>query len=110
MQGSIKTSRAATTGKQANARGSASSKRNPLTFCHLHRRMDLERRLQDPNLSDQEREALKQELERKETDYARLQRHKMSVDDFELLSIIGRGAFGEVCRLPLCRLHSPVRA
>ncbi|XP_042478355.1 serine/threonine-protein kinase 38-like isoform X2 [Macadamia integrifolia] len=30
----------------------------------------------------------------------RLQRHKMGVDDFELLTIIGRGAFGEV---RLCR-------
>ena len=26
----------------------------------------------------------------------RLRRHKMGVDDFELLTIIGRGAFGEV--------------
>ena len=26
----------------------------------------------------------------------RIQRHKMGVDDFELLTIIGRGAFGEV--------------
>ncbi|AQK93841.1 Boron transporter 4 [Zea mays] len=28
----------------------------------------------------------------------RLQRHKMGVDDFELLTIIGRGAFGEVSK------------
>jgi len=27
----------------------------------------------------------------------RLKRHKICVDDFELLTIIGRGAFGEVC-------------
>ncbi|KAL8498065.1 hypothetical protein ACS0TY_021410 [Phlomoides rotata] len=40
------------------------------------------------------------ELERKETEYMRLKRHKISVDDFELLTIIGRGAFGEV---RLCR-------
>ena len=26
-----------------------------------------------------------------------LQRHKMGVDDFELLTMIGKGAFGEVC-------------
>lgn len=36
------------------------------------------------------------DLERKETEYMRLKRHKISVDDFELLTIIGRGAFGEV--------------
>jgi len=64
------------------------------------RRMDLEARLQDPSLTEQEREMLKRELERKESDYARLQRQKMSADDFEPLTIIGRGAFGEVriCR------------
>ncbi|XP_058197028.1 serine/threonine-protein kinase CBK1-like isoform X3 [Rhododendron vialii] len=33
----------------------------------------------------------------------RIRRHKMSVDDFELLTIIGRGAFGEV---RLCREKS----
>lgn len=35
-------------------------------------------------------------LEKKETEYMRIQRHKMGVDDFDLLTIIGRGAFGEV--------------
>ena len=36
------------------------------------------------------------DLERKETDYIRLKRHKICVSDFHLLDIIGRGAFGEV--------------
>lgn len=36
------------------------------------------------------------DLERKETEFMRLKRHKICVDDFELLTIIGRGAFGEV--------------
>lgn len=36
------------------------------------------------------------DLERKETEYMRLKRNKICVDDFELLTIIGRGAFGEV--------------
>jgi serine/threonine protein kinase len=40
------------------------------------------------------------DLERKETEFMRLKRNKISVDDFELLTIIGRGAFGEV---RLCR-------
>lgn len=31
-----------------------------------------------------------------ESDYTRLQRQRMSNDDFEPLTIIGRGAFGEV--------------
>jgi len=40
------------------------------------------------------------QFEKKETEYMRLQRHKMSVDDFDLLTMIGKGAFGEVrvCR------------
>ena len=33
---------------------------------------------------------------RKEKEFSRMQRHVMSVDDFELLTIVGRGAFGEV--------------
>jgi hypothetical protein len=44
----------------------------------------------------EERVNLIKDLERKETEYMRLKRHKICVDDFELLTIIGRGAFGEV--------------
>lgn len=36
-------------------------------------------------------------LEKSETEYMRLQRHKIGIDDFEQLTIIGKGAFGEVC-------------
>jgi len=36
------------------------------------------------------------DLESKETEFMRLKRHKICVDDFDLLTIIGRGAFGEV--------------
>jgi len=66
----------------------------------LERRQMLERQLQSDELSDHDREALKRELERKESDFARLQRQRMSADDFEPMTIIGRGAFGEVriCR------------
>lgn len=35
-------------------------------------------------------------LERKETEYMRLQRRKVGIDDFEQLAVIGKGAFGEV--------------
>jgi serine/threonine kinase 38 len=35
-------------------------------------------------------------LERRETEYMRLQRRKVGIDDFEQLAIIGKGAFGEV--------------
>lgn len=35
-------------------------------------------------------------LERKETEFMRLQRHKVGIDDFEQLTLIGKGAFAEV--------------
>ncbi|XP_024388859.1 uncharacterized protein [Physcomitrium patens] len=64
------------------------------------RRWTLERKLQDADVSPEDQHHLLKDLERKETEFMRLQRHKMGVEDFELLTIIGRGAFGEV---RLCR-------
>ncbi len=56
----------------------------------------MERKLADAEVTEEEQNDLLKDLERRETEYMRLQRHKMGVDDFELLTIIGRGAFGEV--------------
>uniref|UniRef100_A0A0E0A1H6 non-specific serine/threonine protein kinase n=1 Tax=Oryza glumipatula TaxID=40148 RepID=A0A0E0A1H6_9ORYZ len=64
------------------------------------RRWMLERKLQDAEVPVEEQNNILKHLEKKETEYMRLQRHKMGVEDFELLTIIGRGAFGEV---RLCR-------
>ncbi|KAF9609819.1 hypothetical protein IFM89_018673 [Coptis chinensis] len=54
----------------------------------------------DAEVSKEEQNNLLKYLEKKETEYMRLQRHKMGADDFELLTMIGKGAFGEVriCR------------
>ncbi|MBA0613066.1 hypothetical protein Godav_013576 [Gossypium davidsonii] len=60
------------------------------------RRWMLERKLADADVTADEQMNMLKFLEKKETEYMRLQRHKMGVDDFELLTIIGRGAFGEV--------------
>lgn len=56
--------------------------------------------MQDLNLSEQEKELIKQEILHKESENYRLMRTKMTVRDFIPLKIIGRGAFGEVrvCR------------
>ncbi|KAK9936998.1 hypothetical protein M0R45_013817 [Rubus argutus] len=64
------------------------------------RRWMLERRLADAEVSQEDQMNVLKYLEQKETEYMHLQRHKMGVDDFQLLTIIGRGAFGEVriCR------------
>ncbi|KAL8139041.1 hypothetical protein V2J09_005042 [Rumex salicifolius] len=64
------------------------------------RRSVLEKKLADADVSEEDQNNLLKFLEQKETEYMRLQRHKMGVDDFELLTMIGKGAFGEVrvCR------------
>ncbi|KAI4302588.1 hypothetical protein MLD38_038314 [Melastoma candidum] len=64
------------------------------------RRNILEKKLADADVSEEDQYNLLKYLEKKETEYMRLQRHKMGVDDFELLTMIGKGAFGEVrvCR------------
>ena len=65
-------------------------------FCFHCRRWVLERRLASSDVPKEEQINLIKDLERKETEFMRLKRHKTCVNDFELLTIIGRGAFGEV--------------
>lgn len=64
-----------------------------IAFC---RRNMLEKKLADAEVSEEEQNNLLKYLEKKETEYMRLQRHKMGADDFEPLTMIGKGAFGEV--------------
>lgn len=54
-------------------------------------------RAQEAQVSSEEEEKLMRNLEKRETEFMRLQRHKVGIDDFEQLTIIGKGAFGEVC-------------
>ncbi|CAG9466195.1 unnamed protein product [Pedinophyceae sp. YPF-701] len=60
------------------------------------RRGQLETELQVEGYSRTEIEEALQEHDRKESEFMRLQRVKLSNEDFEPLTIIGRGAFGEV--------------
>ena len=72
---------------------------NNLTYatCNfLNSRSVLERKLADADVSEEDQNNLLKFLEKKETEYMRLKRHKMGADDFELLTMIGKGAFGEV--------------
>ncbi|WCJ24058.1 Protein kinase family protein [Euphorbia peplus] len=64
------------------------------------RRNLLEKKLADAEVPEDEQSNLLKNLEKKETEYMRIQRHKMGADDFEPLTMIGKGAFGEVrvCR------------
>lgn len=59
----------------------------------------LEQKLADADVSEEDQNNLLKFLEKKETEYMRLQRHKLGVADFDLLTMIGKGAFGEVCFL-----------
>ncbi|KAG4210331.1 hypothetical protein ERO13_A02G039700v2 [Gossypium hirsutum] len=64
------------------------------------RRDILEKKLADAEVSEEEQNNLLKYFEKKEREYMRMQRHKMGADDFEPLTMIGKGAFGEVriCR------------
>lgn len=67
------------------------------------RRRALQRRAEEAQISDEEQKKMLRNLERKETEFMRLQRHKVGIDDFEQLTLIGKGAFAEV---RLCRAKS----
>ncbi|CAI0558291.1 unnamed protein product [Linum tenue] len=60
------------------------------------RRRTLQRRAQEAHVSSEEQEELMRSLERRETEFMRMQRRKVGIDDFEQLTVIGKGAFGEV--------------
>ena len=60
------------------------------------RRTALEEELAREGLTPEERQSILDEHAKRESDYTRLQRQRMSSADFENLTIIGRGAFGEV--------------
>lgn len=62
----------------------------------LCRRNMLEKKLADTEATPEEQTNIRKYLEKKETEYMRLQRHKMGAEDFEPLTMIGKGAFGEV--------------
>lgn len=56
----------------------------------------MQRRAQEAQVPSDEQEKMLRNLEKRETEYMRLQRHKVGIDDFEQLTVIGKGAFGEV--------------
>ncbi|KAK6130028.1 hypothetical protein DH2020_036250 [Rehmannia glutinosa] len=69
------------------------------------RRNMLEKKLADAEVSQEEQSNILKYLEKKETEYMRRQRHKMGADDFEPLTMIGKGAFGEVLSLSLSHME-----
>jgi serine/threonine protein kinase len=66
------------------------------------RRQLLEERLERLRLSDADKQMLRREHFRREKEFAREMRSRITLDDFEHIAIIGRGAFGEVSLVRSC--------
>eukprot|EP00955_Chlamydomonas_euryale_P052801 355280-Chlamydomonas_euryale.AAC.3 len=62
----------------------------------LNRRSKLQKELDKEGVSAEEKQRMLEEHAKMESDFTRLQRQRLMQDDFDLLTIIGRGAFGEV--------------
>ena len=60
------------------------------------RHSKLEENLRIENMSDLAKIERRRQHAQKETEYLRMKRAKLGVDDFEPLKVIGKGAFGEV--------------
>jgi serine/threonine kinase 38 len=66
------------------------------------RRDTFEAQINQLSLADDEKSVLLEKQAQAETEFMRMQRQRLRPEDFEQLTIIGRGAFGEV---RLCRKH-----
>ena len=66
-----------------------------------HRRRKTEQELEQAALSEEQRRERLRQQAAEETNYTRLQRQRLCAEDFEALTIIGRGAFGEVRNVKL---------
>ena len=60
------------------------------------RRMELNRKLADPSLTEDEKREIQVAFDAHERDLLRESRKRVSTADFERLVVIGRGGFGEV--------------
>ncbi|EGF83613.1 hypothetical protein BATDEDRAFT_8675 [Batrachochytrium dendrobatidis JAM81] len=60
------------------------------------RRVENEERLMKEPWSEEKKQRFLQNLERRESEFLRLRRVRLGVDNFNTLKVIGKGAFGEV--------------
>lgn len=65
-------------------------------FFFVNRRTELETKLAQENCSEEKKKRQLQSLGRKESQYLRLRRTRLGLDDFITVKVIGKGAFGEV--------------
>lgn len=62
----------------------------------MARRIEVEKHIRHGNLTEEEKSHVMSAHEKKERDITRLKRQRLTAADFEALTVIGRGAFGEV--------------
>ncbi|EDQ86176.1 uncharacterized protein MONBRDRAFT_33947 [Monosiga brevicollis MX1] len=60
------------------------------------RKKALEDRIRHMDISEEDKNAIRREFNARETEFLRLRRSKITIQNFEFLKTIGRGAFGEV--------------
>lgn len=60
--------------------------------------------MNEEGLSDEQKQQKRSQHAAKETEFLRLKRSRLGVDDFESLKVIGRGAFGEVSSFPSAKI------
>uniref|UniRef100_A0A8C4YY00 non-specific serine/threonine protein kinase n=1 Tax=Gadus morhua TaxID=8049 RepID=A0A8C4YY00_GADMO len=60
------------------------------------RQQKLEKVMDQEGLADEDKRVRRSQHARKETEFLRLKRTRLGLEDFESLKVIGRGAFGEV--------------
>ncbi|XP_072123489.1 serine/threonine-protein kinase 38-like isoform X4 [Mobula birostris] len=60
------------------------------------RQVQLEKAMEQEGLADEDKQMRRTQHAQKETEFLRLKRTRLGLDDFESLKVIGRGAFGEV--------------
>lgn len=72
-----------------------------LPIFSLGRQDKLEESMKEEGLSEDQKQEKRQQHAQKETEFLRLKRSRLGVEDFEALKVIGRGAFGEVSCIAL---------
>ena len=58
----------------------------------------------ESGISESQKEEKRVAHATKETEFLRLKRSRLGVDDFDPLKVIGKGAFGEVCTVLVLRM------
>lgn len=73
-----------------------------LSLSLVCRRTEIENKLAHEHCSEEKKKRQLQSLGRKESQYLRLRRTRLGLEDFVTVKVIGKGAFGEVSCVCVC--------